>query len=170
MASRASIGSHPVHAILVPLPIGLWVFSFICDVVVMCGGAAAWKTTALYAGGVGVVGALLAALFGVIDLSGIREPVRRRLALTHMALAIITTVFFGGIFFARLATPIESPIPVVATLLGLFVMGCAAWLGGELVYAKGVGVEPPGSPLAERDVLTEEHPHIEPDAPPHPAH
>ena len=33
MASPASIRSHPIHPILVPLPIGLWIFSLVSDVV-----------------------------------------------------------------------------------------------------------------------------------------
>ena len=33
MASLASIGGHPVHPMLIPFPIGLWVFSLIADLI-----------------------------------------------------------------------------------------------------------------------------------------
>jgi uncharacterized membrane protein len=33
MASAANIAMHPLHPILVPLPIGLWIFSLLSDLV-----------------------------------------------------------------------------------------------------------------------------------------
>ena len=33
MTSKASIGGHPVHPMLVSFPIGLWITSFVADVV-----------------------------------------------------------------------------------------------------------------------------------------
>src|SRR5688572_15246018 len=53
---------------LVPMPIGLWIFSFVCDHVRVGGSAnPAWTTVALYCIGGGIVGALLAARPGLID-------------------------------------------------------------------------------------------------------
>ena len=33
MRSKASLAGHPIHPMLVPLPIGLWIFSLVCDAV-----------------------------------------------------------------------------------------------------------------------------------------
>lgn len=33
MASQASILKHPIHPMLIPFPIALWIFSFVCDVI-----------------------------------------------------------------------------------------------------------------------------------------
>lgn len=33
MATRASIAGHPIHPMLVTLPIGLWVFSLVSDII-----------------------------------------------------------------------------------------------------------------------------------------
>ena len=68
MTTPASIKSHPIHAMLVPLPIGLWIFALVADVMIHAGGDPAWRTAAFYAIGVGIVGALLAAIPGLIDL------------------------------------------------------------------------------------------------------
>jgi uncharacterized membrane protein len=38
MASPASIGGHPVHPMSVPFQIGLWVFSFIADLIYLWRG------------------------------------------------------------------------------------------------------------------------------------
>ena len=65
MHTPASIAGHPIHPMLVPLPIGLWIFSFVCDLAFVFGsGAAVWSTVALYTMAGGIVGALLAAIAG----------------------------------------------------------------------------------------------------------
>jgi uncharacterized membrane protein len=38
MGSPASIKKHPIHPMLVALPIGLWIFALACDVVHAAGG------------------------------------------------------------------------------------------------------------------------------------
>ena len=69
MASPASIAKHPLHPILVALPIGLWVFSLVSDVIyLMHWGGPVWKDVALYTMAGGIGGALLAAIPGFIDL------------------------------------------------------------------------------------------------------
>ena len=47
MASPASFLKHPIHVILVPFPLGLWTFSFVCDLVNLFGwGGPVWKEVA----------------------------------------------------------------------------------------------------------------------------
>src|SRR5262245_57495161 len=60
MSTRASIKQHPVHPMLVTIPIGLWVFSFVCDIVGALGGGAPFRTAAFYAICGGLCGAVLA--------------------------------------------------------------------------------------------------------------
>src|SRR6476661_2694429 len=65
----ANIAGHPIHPMLVTIPIGLWIFSFVCDLAFVFGrGAPVWSTVALYTMAGGIVGALAAAVFGFIDL------------------------------------------------------------------------------------------------------
>lgn len=50
MRTPASIGKHPIHPMLIAFPIGLWIFSLVCDLVYLGGGQAnIWATVALYA-------------------------------------------------------------------------------------------------------------------------
>ena len=71
MSSPASIRRHPIHPMLVVFPIGLWIFSLICDLIYQAGAHNAfWKGVAFYTMLVGVIGALLAAVPGFIDSSG----------------------------------------------------------------------------------------------------
>ena len=65
MSTPASVARHPLHPILIPLPIGLWVFSLVADLVFLAGwGGATWKAVAWYTMGGGIVGAVLAAVPG----------------------------------------------------------------------------------------------------------
>jgi uncharacterized membrane protein len=43
MASKASIGGHPIHPMLIPFPIGLLVFSLIADVIYLWRGNSVWE-------------------------------------------------------------------------------------------------------------------------------
>ena len=48
MTSPASIAKHPLHPMLVALPIGLWIFSFLSDVIYLLrwGGGSVWEDVA----------------------------------------------------------------------------------------------------------------------------
>lgn len=67
MGSPASLKKHPLHPMLVAFPIGLWVFAFVCDVIHALSGNTVWLTVATYCIGGGIVGAVLAAVPGLID-------------------------------------------------------------------------------------------------------
>jgi uncharacterized membrane protein len=85
MASPASIKKHPLHPMLVALPIGLWTFALVCDVVRAAGGSPNWGTVGSYCIAAGIVGALLAAVPGLIDYFSIDEAEMKRIANLHLA-------------------------------------------------------------------------------------
>lgn len=69
MASPASIAKHPIHPVLVALPIGLWIFSLVSDVIYLTKwGGPVWNDVAFYTMAGGFGSALLAAVPGLIDL------------------------------------------------------------------------------------------------------
>ena len=141
MASPASIGKHPVHPMLVAFPIGLWVFALVCDIVRLAGGSPAWSTVALYAIGGGLMGALLAAVPGFIDYLSIDEAEMKRIATTHLLLGLGSVVVFGFNFWLRFRLEEGSKIPLFLSIAGVLVIGFGGWLGGEMVYVKGMAVE-----------------------------
>jgi uncharacterized membrane protein len=128
---------------LVPIPIGLWIFSLVCDLI-HAGGSAnpAWATVALYTMGGGIVGALLAAVPGLIDLLSL-PPAPRRIAITHMTINLVVVAIYVVNLWLRLSAP-ESPgglIWLSAVAIGLLVV--SGWLGGKMVYEQGVAVDAP---------------------------
>lgn len=80
MSSPESIKKHPVHPMLVGFPIGLWVFALVCDVVHTASGNVVWQTVATYCVAGGIVGAILAAVPGLIDYFSIDEVEMKRIA------------------------------------------------------------------------------------------
>jgi uncharacterized membrane protein len=140
MASPASIKKHPIHPMLVALPIGLWVFALVCDVVRAAGGPASWGTVAMYCVAGGIVGALLAAVPGLIDYFSIDESEMKRIANLHLVVNLGAVALFAINLWFRFRFA-ESYVPLILSILGVLAIGLGGWLGGEMVYVKGMGVE-----------------------------
>jgi uncharacterized membrane protein len=148
MASPASIGRHPIHAMLIPFPIGLWVFSLVADLIYLWRGNPIWKDwIAFYTLAAGIVGAALAAVPGFIDWLSLKDPEVVKIANWHARLNIIALVIFAASFYlrttngARLASG-SYAVTVLLSVLGVILISISGWLGGEMVYVHRVAVEP----------------------------
>jgi uncharacterized membrane protein len=126
---------------LVPIAIGLWIFALVADVMTRISGAEGWRTVAFYAIGGGVVGALLAAVPGLIDLFSLPPGPTKRIGIWHMSINLLAVAVFATAFVMRLRTPDHSG-SIVFTVLGVALICVSGWLGGELVYVGGVGIAP----------------------------
>lgn len=137
---------HPFHPILATVPIGAWVASLVFDVISRVGddgpvfAKGAWWLILI-----GVAGALAAAVFGFLDLLAIPGGTPAfRTALTHMALNLVVVT----VFVAQLAVrhgdldDLDGTAvgPLVASVVGLTLLGVSGWLGGKLSYRFGVRV------------------------------
>jgi uncharacterized membrane protein len=148
MASPASIGRHPIHAMLIPFPIGLWVFSLVADLIYLWRGNPIWKDwIAFYTLAAGIVGAALAAVPGFIDWLSLKDPEVVKIANWHARLNVIALVIFAASFYlrttngARLASG-SYAVTVLLSVLGVILISISGWLGGEMVYVHRVAVEP----------------------------
>ena len=142
MSTPASIARHPIHPVPVGLPIGLWTFSVIADVIYALGwGGLNWKTVALYCIGGGIVAALIAAVPGFMDFLSISDAGVWRVGVFHMAANLTAVVVYAISFALRWAGSVGFP-PVAVSILGLIFLGVAGWLGGELVFVHNMGVTP----------------------------
>jgi uncharacterized membrane protein len=142
MASPASIKKHPVHPMLIALPIGLWVFALVCDAARAAGGDPVWQTVGTYCVAAGIVGAVLAAVPGFIDYFSMDEAEMKRIANFHLAVNLGAVAIFGFNLWLRLRQPANSLwIPLALSLFGVLAIGIGGWLGGEMVYVKGMAVD-----------------------------
>ncbi|MDD5249128.1 MAG: DUF2231 domain-containing protein [Rhodocyclaceae bacterium] len=146
MQTPASIAKHPIHPMLVAFPIGLWIFSLICDFVAMAragsDAAAGWETLALYTMVGGIIGALAAAVPGLIDLLSLTDPDVKKIAVTHMSINLTVVALYLINTWLRLGG-MESRLPIGLSVLTVLMLGVSGWLGGEMVHVHGVGVQPP---------------------------
>jgi uncharacterized membrane protein len=144
MSSTASIKGHPLHAMLIPLPIGLWIFSIISDLIFKFGyGGAVWNDVALYTLGGGTIGALIAAVPGFLDFTDINNPKTRTIAIWHMRINLAAVVLYAVNFWLRMHRAPGDNLPIVLSVVGIVLIMISGWLGGELVYVRGVAVKQP---------------------------
>src|SRR5262249_23488883 len=88
---------HPFHPILVTIPIGAFVCSFIFDILsrARSQGREFLVDGAYWLIGIGIVAALLAAVFGLLDLFAIPRHTRAfATGLTHLALNLVVVSIF----------------------------------------------------------------------------
>jgi uncharacterized membrane protein len=143
MATPASIQKHPVHPMLIPFPIALWIFSLICDLVfAFRWGGALWSDMAFVAMVGGLIGALVAAIPGYLDYRGLAVPETQRIGRWHMIINLSIVILFAVNLLLRINGEAGATLPLILSLIGVAMLGISGWLGGELVYVHGVAVEP----------------------------
>jgi uncharacterized membrane protein len=138
MSTRVTVAGHPVHAMLVPIPIGLWVFSLICDFVFLSTGDARWAVTAYFTLGGGIVGALLAAIPGLIDLLGLHDPRAQRIGVIHLVLNLAIVAVQAVNFWLRMDEAGSDVVPRAISIVAVAALIASGWLGGQLVHVLGV--------------------------------
>src|SRR5688572_1160827 len=141
MRTPASIAKHPIHPMLVTIPIGLWIFSLATDLVRVAGNTdPVWPTLAFYTMAGGVIGALLAAVPGLIDLLSLpRGP--RKTAVLHMVINLTVVAMYLVNIWMRWKNPADLEVPFWLSVAGVAFLGISGWLGGKMVYEHGVAVD-----------------------------
>ncbi len=147
MASPASIGGHPIHPMLIPFPIALWVFSLVADGIYLWRGNPVWHDwIAFYTLLAGMIGAAAAAIPGLIDWLSITHPNVVKIANWHARLNVIALLIFAASFYLR--TPSGAglindsfAIPIGLSVVGVILIAISGWLGGEMVFRHGVAVD-----------------------------
>jgi uncharacterized membrane protein len=129
---RGSWLGHPVHPLLVTLPIGAWTCAAVADLVLKDRDAG----RALV--GVGLLATPPAVLTGLVELSTVDGLPGRRVGALHAAANTATALCF--LLSYRHRSRGEQRAGVVWTLLGLTATGVGGALGGHLAYALGAGV------------------------------
>lgn len=138
MTTRVTIAGHPVHAMLVTIPIGLWVFTLTSDVVFAITGDSRWEATAFFTLAGGIAGALLAAVPGFFDLLGLHEPQERRVGIIHMSMNLAIVVVQIINFALRSAMQADTTLTLTLSVLAVAALLVSGWLGGQLVHVFGV--------------------------------
>lgn len=142
---------HPNHPVVVALPIGAWSLGAWYDARSVVTGNPRDEHTADAALRFGVVGAVAAAVTGLVQYLDTRDQVRRETAV-HAALNNIALTLYVGSWAARRGG--RRPLGRRLAGLGLGLVGLSGFLGGDIAFRHGVGVRPqafraPDRPAAE---------------------
>jgi uncharacterized membrane protein len=143
MESKVKLLGHPVHPMLIVFPLGLLATSLIFDVIGLISGNHLWHEMAFWLIAAGIIGGLLAALFGLIDWMVIPSGTRaKNIGLLHGSGNVIIVVLFAISWWLRYDDP-RNPgsLPIILSVIAVALALITGWLGGELVDRLGVGVD-----------------------------
>lgn len=121
---------HPLHPVLVQVPMGAWSSTAVLDLVPGTGPAAGTLVA------VGLAAALPAATSGWVDWAEL-HPQQQRTGLVHAAANAAAIALYGGSLAARLGG--HSRLGKALSYTGLSVAGLGGMLGGHLAYRQAAG-------------------------------
>ncbi len=138
---------HTPHPAIVAVPLGAWTVSNVCDGIAATTGSREFDDAARISMGIGLVGAVGAALTGFHDYAKIpRDRPSHEVATTHGLGNALATTLMTASYVLRTIDHERGNRPGVATrLLALSAGGLSVytgWLGGKLVEEMGEGVNP----------------------------
>ncbi len=144
MESKVKFMGHPLHPILIVLPLGLFAIAVVFDILYIITQHTGFAQAAFYAIAAGVLSGLLAAVFGYLDWREVPASTRaRRIGLLHGVGNVVIVVLFATSWLIRASDPLHLP-SALAFILALIAVALAVvtgWLGGEMVYRLGVGAD-----------------------------
>lgn len=124
---------HPLHPAVVTLPIGFWTTAAVLDL-------AGEERAADLSLGLGVVTALGAAASGAAQWQDtVKNEKPRRIGALHAMLNIAATGLYAGSWLLRRRDARGAGVALSTAGLGLAT--ASAWLGGDLSYVLGIGVD-----------------------------
>lgn len=137
---------HPVHPMLVHLPMGLLLTSPLWDLLCLVrpGGVAVWSAVGDWTLIVGCLGGLAAAVAGMVDFAALPtgHPAGRA-ATFHLYLILGAIALYGTSVLVRHGHPAAGATPAVLGLdvAGFLLLMAGGFFGAEMVYRHGIGQE-----------------------------
>jgi len=125
---------HPVHPVLVVVPLGSWLGASYLDLT----GGKAGRAAAQKLVGLGIASAIPAAMAGANDWADTRLA-ERRVGFVHAVGNQVALGLYTGSWLARRRQ--RHALGVALAASGALLLGVTGWLGGHLSYARGVGVD-----------------------------
>ena len=140
--SKAAIAGHPLHPMVVPLPIGALTFALASDLAYVATGDRFWARASTVLLGTGIATGALAGAIGSVDFTG-RDQVREHPeAWIHAGGNVAALALSAASLMSRRSDPAKAIMPVglgLSLVTGAILM-VTGWLGGELSYRHRVGV------------------------------
>ena len=141
--STATVFGHPIHVMLVPIPLACFILTVFSDLAYAGSANMQWANMSAWLLTIGLIFAALAILAGLIDF--LNEPRIRALsaAWIHVLgnVAVVVIEIFNAFVHSRDAYTSVVPTGLTLSIIAVLILAVTAWNGASLVYRHRVGVE-----------------------------
>jgi uncharacterized membrane protein/nitrite reductase/ring-hydroxylating ferredoxin subunit len=143
MRSRAHFQSHPIHPILVAFPIAFFIGAFVFDIISFVNGSQSLFQAATYIVIAGIIGGLMAAIPGLIDLLGTVPPnsSAKKRGVKHGLLNTTVVVLFAISLWLHSNSDGVTAAILIVELVACTLLTISGYMGGTLVYRNIIGVD-----------------------------
>lgn len=139
--SSVSILGHPLHPMVVPLPIACLLGVFACDMAFLSTQDTFWSRAGFTLLAAGLVTGLLAAVLGALEAASLQRARTSSLMWAHGFANVIALIASAANL--KLRWEAESlwvgAGPYLSTMVAALLL-VSGWLGGSLAYKHGIGV------------------------------
>jgi uncharacterized membrane protein len=142
--STARLGEHPIHPMLVPIPIACFVGTLVTDLAYWGTADMMWADFSAWLLAAGLVVSVFAAIAGLVDFLGERRIRALPQSWVHglgNALALILATI-NAFVHARDGYTSVVPTGLILSALVVLILLVTSWMGGDMVYRHRVGVRP----------------------------
>ena len=157
LRSTAAIYGHPLHPLLVTLPIGSLIGALLTDLAFMGTGDTFWARASAWLIGAGLVSGAVAALAGFIDFIASERIRSINLVWYHFAGNAVALILAAISLYLRISEGNQTvtSTELILSILVVAIFAVTGWLGGEMVFRHGVGMAGERAALeAERERQT----------------
>lgn len=137
----AAIKGHPLHPLLVTLPVGFLVGALLSDLMYLGTVDAFWARASGWLIGAGLLTGALAAITGFIDFFGSERVRSISLVWYHFIGNAVALVIAAISLYLRVGEDLASVsgTHAILSILTVAILLVTGWLGGEMVFRHGVG-------------------------------
>jgi len=129
---------HPLHPVLTDIPIGAWTLAVLFDIIYLLNRSQTWSSAADLAVFVGFLGAFAAVITGYTDWNETVDR-ERRVGIAHGLLNTVVLIIYLVSVLVRV-TAGSRGLAIVLAFIGYALVVTSAYLGGEMVFSIGTGV------------------------------
>ncbi len=140
--AMARIAGHPIHVMLVPIPVVCFVGTLVTDIAYWLTANMQWANFSAWLLSVGLIVSALAAVAGLIDFLGDRGIRHLRPAWIHAAGNAVALVLslINVLVHSRDAYTSVVPTGLILSTVVVLILLVTGWSGAALVHRHGVGV------------------------------
>jgi uncharacterized membrane protein len=139
--STARIGAHPIHPMLVPIPIACFIAVLLTDLMYWKTAKMQWADFSTWLITVGVIVGWLAAIVGLVDFLGNRAVRALSAAWAHFLgnVTVLILATFNMLVHSRDAWTSVVPTGLILSLVTVVILLFTGWMGWSMVYRYRVG-------------------------------